>query len=232
MGYLVASVALLHLRTRGQIALLASLLLGYWALLALVPFSGYPAGTLERDANLALHVDKAVLRTFRHDHHFTWLLSSLGFAATVLMGTLAGRLLRSLLPTGPKLLLLAAIGVTSMAAGLAWSLVLPINRHIWTSSLVLWMGGASFLVLALFYAIIDVAGAKRWAFFFIVIGTNALLAYVVSEVYGRTLSDVLVIGLAKRLPPPCDEVLRWAAAITLLWLALSYLYRQRVYLRA
>ena len=68
-----------------------------------------------------------------------------------------------------------------MAAGLAWSLVLPINRHIWTSSLVLWMGGASFLVLALFYAIIDVAGAKRWAFFFIVIGTNALLAYVVSE---------------------------------------------------
>ena len=52
VGYLVASVALLHLRTRGQISLLASLLLGYWALLALVPFSGYSAGTLERDANL------------------------------------------------------------------------------------------------------------------------------------------------------------------------------------
>ena len=117
-----------------------------------------------------------------------------------------------------------------MLAGSLWDLAMPINRHIWTSSLVLWMGGASFLALALFYAVIDVLGARRWAFFFVVIGSNALLAYVFAEVYDRTVSDVLVIGLARQLAPPYDELLRSAASIALLWLGLWYLYRQRTFL--
>ena len=47
VGYLVTSLALLHLRVAGQIVLLVSLIVGYWALLAFVPFPGHPAGTLE-----------------------------------------------------------------------------------------------------------------------------------------------------------------------------------------
>ena len=48
VGYLVAAIALLHLRVRGQIALFGVLSLGYWALLALAPFGGHPAGVGSR----------------------------------------------------------------------------------------------------------------------------------------------------------------------------------------
>ncbi len=64
VGYLVTSLALLHLSIRGQIVLFFVLLLGYWALLAFVPFAGYPAGTLEQTANFALLCRSVDFRRF------------------------------------------------------------------------------------------------------------------------------------------------------------------------
>ena len=231
VGYAVASLALLHLGVRGQVLLTVALVLSYWALVAAVPFGGHPAGALEREANLPLYVDQLLLANFRRDHHFAWLLPSLGFAATVLLGSLAGQILRSGLPQGARLRVLTAIGVSCMVAGWLWSYVLPINRHLWTSSLVLWCGGISFLLLALFYLVIDVAGIKRWAFPFLVFGANALLAYMLSEVYGRTISDVLVINLASQWADPYGELLRSAAEVGLLWVLLWHMYRKGMLLR-
>ena len=207
VGYLVTSLALLHLRVRGQVVLFAALAVVYWRLLALVPFAACPAGTLEREANLAFYVDQWVLGSFRRDHHFTWILSSLGFSATVLLGGLAGQLLRTRLSAGRKLRLLVAAGLLCMAIGWLWSYVLPLNRHIWTSSLVFWAGGISLLLLALFYGLIDVAGMTRWTFPLVVVGANALVAYVFSEVYGRTMSDVLVVNLATQCSAVYGELL-------------------------
>jgi predicted acyltransferase len=232
VGYAVTAVALLHLRPWMRVVLFGSLVLAYWALLALVPFGGHPAGTLEQEANFALYVDQTVLGRFRRDHHFTWIITSLGFVATVLLGSLAGQLLRLRRTAGEKLAALTAIGAVLMAAGWVWSYWQPINRHIWTSSLILWTGGFSFLLLALFHGVVDVAGYKRWTFPFVVIGANSLLAYMISQVYDRTLSDVLVGNLAKQWSAPYDELLRAAAAFTLLWLILWYAYRNRSFLRA
>ena len=38
--------------------------------------------------------------------------------------------------------------------------------------------GWSLLLLSLFYWVIDVKGCKRWAFFFVVIGANAITIYL------------------------------------------------------
>ena len=127
-----------------------------------------------------------LLGGFRHDHSFTWVLTSLGFAATVLLGAMAGHLLRTHLSAARKLFWLVTIGLACMAVGWLWSYWLPLNRHLWTSSMVLWAGGFSFLLLALFYAVIDVAGFNRWAFPLVVIGANALLAYVLDPLFDRT----------------------------------------------
>ena len=75
--------------------MLTSLILGYLAFLTLVPFAGHPAGTLGREANAARYVDVLVLGVFRRDHSFTWIVSSLGFSASVLLGAMGGHLLRS-----------------------------------------------------------------------------------------------------------------------------------------
>ena len=232
VGYLVTSLALLHLRLAGQIGLFAGLLLSYWALLVMFPFSGHPAGTLQQYANFPLYVDHWVLGSFRRNHSFTWVTTSLGFAATVLLGAMAGHLLKSRLSATQKLAAMVTIGVACAAAGWLWSYWLPLNRHLWTTSMILWAGGLSFLLLALFYLVIDVIGVKLWAFPFVVIGANALLAYVFDHVFDRTLSDTLVLNLAQQWPAPYGELLRSIGEVGLLWLVLWYLYRQRTFLRA
>jgi predicted acyltransferase len=232
VGYLVTSVALLHLSLAGQIGLFTAFVLGYWALLTQVPFAGHAAGTLEQTANFARYVDEQLLGSFRRNHSFTWIITGLGFSATVLLGAMGGQLLRSRLSAERKLFWLSAIGVSCLAAGWAWSYLLPLNRHLWTSSMILWAGGWSFLFVALFYAVIDVAGIKGWSFPFVVIGANALLAYVFDHVFDRTLSDTLVVNLANQWPAPYGELLRSFGEVGLLWLILWYLYRNRTFLRA
>ncbi len=232
VGYLVTSMAIIHLSLIGQIGLLAALVVGYWGLLVFVPFAGHPAGTLEQTANFARYVDELVLGSFRRAHDFTWIVTSLGFAASVLLGAMAGHLLRWRLPPLRKIALLITIGAACMASGWLWSYWLPLNRHLWTSSMILWGGGFSFLLLALFYSVIDIAGIKAWAFPFVVIGANALLAYVFDHVFDRTISDTFVLNLAKQWPAPYDELLRSIGEVGVLWLILWYLYRNRTFLRA
>jgi predicted acyltransferase len=230
VGYLVTSIALLHLPVVGQVILCAALVLGYWVLLVFVPFGGHTAGTLFPSANFAYYVDVLVLGSFRRPRAFTWVVTSLGFAATVLMGAMAGHLLRSRMSAARKLLWLLGIGIVLMVIGWEWSYWLPLNRHLWTSSMILWAGGCSFVLLAMFYAVLDVAGIKWWAFPFLVIGANALLAYMLDPILDAW-TDILALVLRERYPTanlgPLIAVIQFA----ILWLILWSLYRRRKFLR-
>jgi predicted acyltransferase len=232
VGYLVTSLALLHLSVRGQIGLFGLLVLAYWALLVFVPFGGHAAGTLEQNVNFARYVDELILRSFRRDHSYTWIVTSLGFSATVLLGTMAGRLLKLQWNPVQRIRALVGVGLVLLAAGWVWSYWLPLNRHLWTPSMILWAGGWSFLMVALFHAVIDVGGYSRWAFPFVVIGANALLAYVFDHVVDRMLSDLLFGNLARQLPAEYGELVLALGEVGLVWLLLWYLYRNRTFLRA
>jgi predicted acyltransferase len=232
VGYLVTSVALLHFSLGGQIGLFAGLTLAYWACLTLIPFGGHPAGTIEQTANLPRYVDELILGGFRRDHDFTWIVTSLGFAATVLLGAMSGHILRARMSAARKLSSLATAGLACAAIGWLWSYALPFNRHIWTPSMIFWTGGLSFLFLAAFYGAIDVMGVKAWAFLFVVIGANALFAYVFDQVFQRTMSDTLVGNLANKWPEPYGDLLCAVGEVAVLWLILLYMYRKRTFLRA
>jgi len=232
VGYLVTSLALLHLRLASQIVLMVVLIVGYWALLTLIPFDGHPAGTLERTVNFARYVDEKVLGVFRRDHSFTWLVTSLGFSASVLLGATAGHLLKARLTAPRRLLSLVVLGLGCLAGGWVWSYSLPLNRHLWTSSMILWAGGWSFLLLALFHAVIDVAGIRRWAFPFLVIGSNALLAYVLQPLFGLATSGFWARALPAQFPALHTQLLTYGSEVVLLWLILWWLYRHRLFLRA
>jgi predicted acyltransferase len=236
VGYLVTSLALLHLSIRGQVALFFALLLGYWACIAFVPFEGYPAGTLEMTANFPLFVDMKFFADHRRDHYFTWTLTSLGFAASVLMGAMGGHILRSRLSNGRRLLTLSALGLACAASGWVWSYWLPLNRHLWTSSMILWAGGWSFLLVALFYGVIDVAKlGKWWTFPFVVIGVNALLAYVLDPFIDKLspLAAKWLLGVPSSVSSnPLVNILDPAIEIGVIWLVLWWLYRRRIFLRA
>ncbi len=248
-GYLVAAVLLLEVSLLGQIAVTALLLLGYWAVLALIPVPGNEAGILQPQLNLALHIDRTILGRFDDGTTYTWILSGMGFVATVMLGVFSGQLLRSKQTPWMKVLWLVLIGLGCLGAGWVWSLKFPIIKHIWSSSMVLWAGGWSFLLLALFYAVIDVIGLRFWAFPFVVIGSNAIAVYMATHLIDfHDISDPIIGGLAphldaykgvlyeiargeKLLQVTCGEAFSQVAAFAVIWSILWYMYRKRTFLR-
>lgn len=254
IGYLVAAVALIHFPIGLQVALCAALLVGYWLLMILVPIPGHGAGILEEKVNLAMYLDETILRHYRDGTTYTWILSSMAFAGTVLLGVFSGHLLRTNWSQWTKFTLLVVIGGLLLALGWLWSggfdgiagvtLVgkwrFPIIKHLFTSSMVLWACGWSYLLLAFFYLVIDVLGFRRWSFFFIVIGANAIFAYMVAETISGgvvKIAEQLVGGLARYLGslsgpgPALAEALIPVTAFAILWLVLLYMYRKGTLIR-
>jgi predicted acyltransferase len=158
-------------------------------------------------------------------------LSTLPAACSVLLGVFAGYWLKSERSGGTKTLGLVIGGILGLGIGYAWSLAFPIIKHIWTSTYVLWAGGWCLLLTAAFYWIIDVKGRARWAFFFIVIGMNAILVYFGQQVIdfdgiaGFFLSGVVAKAAA------VGPVILPLGALAVKWLGLLFLYRHKIFLR-
>lgn len=232
-GYLISSLIILNLRLRWQLAVTAGLLLLYWGLLMLVPVPGQGADHLGQQDNLAIYIDKLILGPFKDQTNppYTWILSSMAFGAMVMMGVFAGQLLRSNLGKLRKVLMLLASGAACLVVGWAWGLIFPIIKHLFTSSMVLYAGGWSLLLLGIFYFIVDVLHLRRWSFFFVVIGTNAIAVYMATHVFDfRHLGDIFVRGLSKWTGDWQDFV-RAIAAFAVVWLILFYMYRNKTFLK-
>jgi predicted acyltransferase len=232
-GYLIASIIMLNLGIRWQIAVTGILLLLFWLLMMLVPFPGREAGVLIPDSNLAIYIDRAIFGPFIDgtDPPYTWILSSMTFPCTVMLGVMAGHLLRSDKVGIRKVLWLMAIGAGCIVAGLLWSLFFPIIKHLWTSSFVLLSGGICFIVLALFYFVIDVLGFRIWAYGFIVIGTNAIAVYMaVHLVNFRNIGGVFVEGLEK-YTGSWYLFIHAIAGFAVIWLILWWMYRKKTFIK-
>ena len=68
-----------------------------------------------------------------------------------------------------------------IVSGLLWSLVFPFNKPLWTSSFVLYTCGWAIILWIVAFEIIDIKGWRGWTSIFLVFGTNALFAYILSE---------------------------------------------------
>jgi predicted acyltransferase len=240
--YLFAALIMLNTGIRGQALITAIILLGYWALLAFVPAPGFHAGDYSSQGNLSGYVDRVILhdklgsklvKEYYGDGDNEGLLSTIPAVATTLLGVLAGHWLRSRYASGWKFLGLLLAGAAFLAVGLVWGQVFPIIKNIWTSSYVMVAAGWSLLLLALFYLIIDVFKLRAWAFFFIVIGANAITIYVVAHkklINFEELSGFFLNGLA-RFTGSFQPILLLIGALALAWLFLLFLYRHRIFLR-
>jgi predicted acyltransferase len=107
-------------------------------------------------------------------------------AVTVFLGVLAGRALRSGAGRG-ALTRLAAGGTALLLAGLALAPVVPVNKRLWSPSFVLVTAGIALLALALLHWLVDGRGLVRPFRPFEVLGLNAIVAFVSSEVVFRAL---------------------------------------------
>jgi predicted acyltransferase len=233
VGYVVASLILLNCGVRGQLVALAALLLGYWALIMLVPVPGYGAGILTADVNLPRYVDDLVLGGLRPvKWNFTWVLSlPLASSCIVLLGAIAGQTLKSTKGPWAKLGWLTGAGAACLAASLVWSRWYPMIVNVTTGSWVLFVGAVGSGLLALFYLIIDVWGYRKWAFFFVVIGANSIAVYMAAHLFDfRHIGNVFVGGLAKWVGP-WNNVVQTLAAFIVIWLILFWMYRKKTFIR-
>jgi predicted acyltransferase len=229
-GYLIATVVMLRFKPKGQAIATAIFLILYWILLIVIPVPGVGRGVLTPTGNAATYIDHLVLGRFEYGEN-TWFLSYLGFAASVLIGGLAGSLLRSTRSAKEKCLLLAAGGLGMVVLGLIWSLWFPIIKLLWTSSFVLIAGGMSCLLLAAFYLLVDVEGYRKWAFGFVVIGMNALAVYMATMLFDfRKIGNIFVGSLLPRIGR-YSSLLEATVAFAIIWLLLYWMYRTKSFVK-
>jgi predicted acyltransferase len=231
VGYLVSSIIILELKLRWQVAITAILLLLYWAVMALIPIPGVGAGFYEPNVNLAIYVDNAVLGHWQEGEGWTYILTNMTFICSVMLGVFGGQILLSTRAAMRKVGELALLGVGCVLAGQIWGIWFPIIHHLWTSSLVLYAGGLSFLLLSLFYLVIDVWGYRKWAFFFVVIGMNAIAVYVATHLFDfKLIGNVFVGGLVKWMGP-WSVFIQASAALAVIWLILYWMYTKKTFVK-
>ena len=229
VAYLVTSY-LAGRAVKLQIATGAGILVVYALLLAFVPAPGIAAGTYEKGKNLVSAIDLAVLG--RH-HPGGWgtVLSALPTITNTIVGLLLGQVLLSARPARAKLKIIAATAAGCLALGYALSPMIPIIMKLWTTTYALVTIGWACLLFLVFYWIVDVRGWRRWAFPLVVIGVNALAAYLLPTfmpigrivgVFTKPLAD----GAGSFGP-----VLTTGAVLLGGWLLLWWMYRRKIFLR-
>jgi predicted acyltransferase len=232
--YGIAAVIDLVTSIRMQVILLAAILLGYWGLLAMVPSpESNRTADYTKETNLVGYLDRQLLpgRKYYGYGDNEGILSTIPAVATALLGVLAGHWLRCDRGPWTKTLGLTVAGVAGLGLGTLWGQVFPVIKILWTSSYVLVAGGWSLLLLALFYAVIDVVKFRAWAFFFVVIGVNAITIYVARHFIPFDLISERIFGGVARLSGSFGPVVVSLGAVAIEWLLLLHLYRNKIFLR-
>ena len=232
--YLIGALIVVYTNNwKIQAGITASILILYWAAHALIPVPVYGAGDISAKGSLCSYIDQLLLpgKLYYVYGDNEGLLSTLTATATVLIGVLAGHWLRSSRPGTKKAIGLAGAGVICLVIGYLWGIVFPIVKLIWTSSFVMVTAGWSLLLLSVFYYVIDVLKFRKWAFFFVVIGTNAITIFIlVRFIRFGYISELFLSGIAK-IADPADVLIIAIGAIAAKWLLLYFLYRRKIFFK-
>jgi predicted acyltransferase len=264
--YLIVAVLYLYSSSwKNKAAIAAAALIGYWILMRFVPVPGYGVPThtiplLDHDANLTAWLDRQIFppsHLYEQTRDPEGLLSTLPALATALIGMLTGIWLRSTRSIVQKARGIALAGCSGLLLGGLWNFTFPINKKLWTSSYVLYAAGWSLLLLALSIWLIDIYSARRTSarntdidaqtrstyMILLVFGTNAIAAYVLSELLPGALSFIhphpglpflrwFYLGILHVIPyAPLASMIFCILFAAACWLPIYALYRRRIFLK-
>lgn len=241
---------------RDKVLWLVLALVSYWALLRFVPVPGYGVPThdvpmLDKDGNLSAWLDRWMFppqRLYETTRDPEGLLSTIPALGTALMGVLTGIWLKTSRSLRDKIVGIAGAGAVCVALGWIWNFALPINKKMWTSSYVLFAGGFSLLLLAAAMTLVDLpkwraAVRDRVWMPTLVLGTNAITAYVLSELLagamyairmpsGISLHHWIWNGIYPAVPDAAFASLLYALGyVAFCWGVVWLLWRKRIFLR-
>jgi len=192
LGYGIASLVLHYFKERGAIIFSVVALLGYWLIM-------YWFGDYTLTGNAALKLDQFVMGE-NHMYHGEGIafdpegiLSTLPSIVNVIAGYFAGKFIQDKGHSYEAIAKLMMAGALCVLVALTWNMVFPINKKLWTSSFVLCTVGIDLLILPILMYTIEIAGYKKWTYFFEVFGKNTLFIYLLSEI-GVILLYVIQAG--------------------------------------
>lgn len=170
------------------------ILLAFWGILYLFGDAG---AAYELPSNAVLKLD---LFLFGPDHLYhgngipfdpEGLLSTLPAISTCLLGYQASLFLEKqrALNKSPLANLLV-YGSALIILAMLWHQAFPINKKLWTSSFVLLCAGIDFILIGLLSWWIETKEKTFANTFFLVFGTNSILAYAISEVLAIQIGNI------------------------------------------
>jgi len=256
LAYMLGALIAFRTNLKQQIVAAGALLVGYQALMTLVPIPGqYGVGGNyldTKDQHLAAYVDRLLMDGHLWVGSRTWdpegLLSTIPAIGTVLLGVIAGRWIAEKRPLPERIAALFAVGSIAMVGGLMWNWSFPINKALWTSSYVVFTAGMACATLATCMWIIDQHRVTWWTKPLVIYGVNPIVAFWGSGAMARLIYSVIKVpcgGEAKVALQRCvydsayaswlpDKLasLAFALSFVLLWLGILWiLYRRRIFLK-
>ena len=240
VGYVVVTFLYVFTSLRTQIIVVALLFVTYITIFALWGNMDFTI-----NANICEQIDKVILGRFRDGvvwngdnwtwdttYHYTWIMSSLNFVATVFSGHMAGYILRSNSSASNKFLKLMIIGVVLIIVALVMSPWIPIIKHIWSSSMTLFASGICFLLMGLFYFCIDIKGWVRGLGWLKVYGMNSLMAYFLGEyIVFDSVVNTFFYGFKQWIDGYYPVLIITIQGI-LIFLILRWMYQMKIFIKA
>lgn len=249
--FMVCSLLYFNTNWLGLVRTGASLLILYFILMTMVRVPGFGSPNLEPETNLGAWFDRLIIDGHLWAQSKTWdpegLLSTIPAIATGILGMLTGLLFSRITVPAERVTWLFFIGAILTVSGLAWGLIFPINKALWTSSYVLYTGGIAMQFLAACHWLIDVQGIKKWSTPFLYYGTNAIFVFVASGLLVKIMSRIkLTTGAdqtislwgyiyqnmyASWLPPYVASLSFALTLIALFGLVLRWMYQRKIFIK-
>lgn len=190
--YICASFLYLYFKPKTQIIVSVSILLLYWAAMALIPVPEYGMNDLSKHGNLAGYIDRMILGVHVWSGSKDWgdpegILSTFPAIVTTMCGIFTGMWIQKNKDKYETVSGMFFSGTILLVLGIIWDIWFPINKNIWTSSYVLVMAGLALLFLGFSYYLIDIKNKKSFGFPFKVFGMNAIAAFFLSGLVAKCL---------------------------------------------
>ena len=239
LGSFFAALIVLNSKKQWHYIWFVAILLFYWALSAFTSTPGYAMGDLSREGCFAGYLDRLLIPwSMPYENGYIepeGILSTIPAIATALMGVLTGHFLRTDFVQWSKMKkgwIMAVVGICFVLLGYLWDLVFPINKKLWTSSFVVFAGGWSLILFSIFFLIIDVWGKKQWAFFFVVIGANSILSYLMQPVLNMWgIQHFFFCGILDHTPAILSTLINGLTYVATCWVLLYLCYRNKIFLK-
>ncbi len=209
-----------------------------------IPVPGFGAGVLTPEGSINGFIDRLLVPgrlAYMADGQMTdgqgiydalGLLCIVSAIAITLMGAVAGHFLRDEKRTGfQKVRLLAGIGVVLLILALLIHPFYPIIKKCWTSSYNLFAGGISFILMAIFYLVIDVLKRERWSFYFRVIGMNSIFVYLFVRFVNVDALVKFVLGWTTAMFGSALEIFQLLGYVALVWGLLFFMYKRKIFIK-